>query len=251
MSNSPKITQEYSSPNYAERIKDIKYIILHFTEMTFNDAIERLCDRKSNVSAHYIIRNDGSIYQLVEDNLIAWHAGLSSWKGEEKLNENSIGIEMDNLGDCAFPKEQMASCKDLCLYLMDEYNIASENILGHSDIAPDRKIDPGVYFDWKYLQQNGIGIIPKNKTKKQYISSDNINIEDAQKILKNIGYKIDITGILDQQTSQVLRAFQSRFCPEVIHQKGLQYYNNLDSKYYLDDITWKTLLDFYYVCLRY
>lgn len=243
MNSTPEILNAYSSPNYDARIKNIKYIILHYTEMTFNGAVERLCSEESSVSAHYIIKDDGSIYQLVEDNYIAWHAGMSFWQGEEKLNESSIGIEMDNLGDHPFPKEQMSSCKDLCLYLMHKYNIAPQNVLGHSDIAPDRKIDPGIYFDWKYLAEHGIGIIPKNKYKKEHITSNNMNINEAQKILANIGYKIAITGILDQQTSNVLRAFQSRLCPEIIMRKGLEYYNNLDSKYELDNITWQTLLN--------
>ena len=236
----PKIFKQYSSPNYAIREKNIKYIVLHYTEMTFTGALERLCDKESNVSAHYLIKADGTIYQLVEDKHVAWHAGISYWRGEEKLNQNSIGIEMDNSGRDVFPNKQMSSCADLCLYLMDKYNIKSGAVIGHSDIAPDRKIDPGIFFDWQYLAKRGVGIIPAENAQ---VNVD-IDIKSAQQILTGIGYKIDVTGVLDQQTSNVLRAFQSRFCPQVIHQLGVEYYNNLDNHYGLDDTTKRTLLKF-------
>ena len=106
------INSKFPSPNYSVRNKKIEYIIIHFTEMTFDGALDRLTDAESQLSAHYLIKEDGEIFQLVADDNIAWHAGKSSWHGRESLNQNSIGIELDNLGNCKFNDSMVSSTRE-------------------------------------------------------------------------------------------------------------------------------------------
>lgn len=162
------ITQ-YPSHNFNDRPKNTKidYIILHYTDtLTMQDALDILCDPKAEVSSHYAIAEDGMLYQLVDDSKRAWHAGLSKWKGVENLNNNSIGIEIQNKGHHfgyavtgtwpEFPKIQIDNLKQLLKHLMQKYTIAPQHILGHEDIAPGRKIDPGPAFPWHELLELGI-----------------------------------------------------------------------------------------------
>ncbi|MDP5110480.1 MAG: N-acetylmuramoyl-L-alanine amidase [Rickettsiaceae bacterium] len=230
------VNTNFSSPNFSERTAPIEYVILHFTEMLFEDALTRLCAKEHEVSAHYIIKEDGEIFQLVDDKNLAWHAGESSWHGKGKLNQNSIGIELDNLGNKTFSKAQMNSCIELCKTLSIRYNIPKENFIGHSDIAPDRKIDPGIFFDWELLYKYGLGVWHKVEPP----SIDTIlyefgvvgkNIGKIQSKLKKLGYKIAITENFDQQTNYIIRAFQSKFCPHIIEKLGIEYYNDPNSKY--------------------
>ena len=195
------------SPNFEERPQGCgpRFVILHYTEMLFDDAISKLCDKNAKVSTHYLIKKTGEIYNLVADKYIAWHAGVSYWKGLEKLNDHSIGIEIDNMGNEPFTTEQMDSCIALCYFLMKKYDIPRENVIGHSDIAPDRKVDPGMFFDWKLLDKNGIGIPCKHDISK-------IGIAAKQQYLKNMGYKIEVTGENDPQTQYVIKAFEDHFC---------------------------------------
>lgn len=198
------------SPNFDERPLGCshRFVILHYTEMLFDDAISKLCDKNAGVSAHYLIKKTGEIYNLVLDKYKAWHAGSSCWKGLEKLNDHSIGIEIDNMGNEPFTKQQMDSCIVLCHFLMQKYHIPRENVLGHSDIAPDRKLDPGMFFDWKLLDKNGIGIPCKHDIK-------DLSIVEKQQYLKDMGYKIEVTGELDEQTNYVIRAFDMHFCQDI------------------------------------
>lgn len=233
------LNTNFSSPNFSARIKPIEYIILHFTEMSFEGALARLCDKNSEVSAHYLIKENGEIFQLVQEKNIAWHAGKSSWHGKEKLNQNSIGIELDNLGNKAFSKAQMDSCIELCKALSAVYNIPKENFIGHSDVAPERKIDPGIFFNWELLYREGFGIWPTIKPSSLNVilyefGAIGENIGKIQSKLKKLGYNIEITETFDQQTNYVIRAFQSKFCPYTIKELGLEYYGNLDSKYSWD-----------------
>lgn len=200
------IITNITSPNFDKRPDGCspKFIILHYTEMLFEDAIAKLCDKEAKVSAHYLIKKTGEIYNLVADEYTAWHAGVSYWNGITKLNDHSIGIEIDNMGNEPFTKEQMDSCITLCHSLMRQHNISRENVLGHSDIAPDRKLDPGIFFDWELLVPNGIGIEGKHDI-------GGLDIIGKQKYLKDMGYKIEVTGILDEQTKYVIRAFDLRF----------------------------------------
>ena len=126
------------------------------------ESIKKLRDSKSNVSSHYLISRNGLIYKLVKEKHVAWHAGHSRWGGYKNLNNNSIGIELVNKGHqfgyTSFKKEQISNLLKLCKKLVKKYNIKARNILGHSDISPIRKIDPGEKFPWKYLAIKGIGI---------------------------------------------------------------------------------------------
>ncbi len=152
------INTKFSSPNYSVRTKIIEYIIVHFTEIPFEDALEKLTNIQNQVSVHYLIKGNGEIFQLVSDDNIAWHAGKSYWHGQLALNKNSIGIELDNFGNNVFTLQQMQSCIILCKALMKKYNILSTSFIGHSDVAPDRKIDPGLFFDWKGCSIEGLEI---------------------------------------------------------------------------------------------
>ena len=147
------------SPNFNSRkrnYKEIKFIIFHYTGMQSETAaIKKLTKIQSGVSSHYFIKNNGEIISMVPDLYIAWHAGVSFWKDESFLNKNSIGIEISNPGHTfnykKFSKEQIKSIVKVGKFLISKYKIKPQNILGHSDIAPFRKRDPGEKFPWKYL----------------------------------------------------------------------------------------------------
>jgi N-acetylmuramoyl-L-alanine amidase len=152
------ITLNYS-PNFEttkRKLNQIKFIIFHYTGMKKeSEAIKRLTDTKSKVSCHYLIKNNGEIVAMVPDLYEAWHAGVSSWKNFKSLNKHSIGIEISNPGHeynyKKFSKKQIQSLKRLSQFLIKKYRINQKNILGHSDIAPFRKKDPGENFPWKYF----------------------------------------------------------------------------------------------------
>jgi len=144
-------------------IGSIKFIIIHYTGMQSDrESIKRLCNPISKVSSHYLITRSGKIYQLVKNQKIAWHAGISCWGKYKNLNKNSIGIELVNkghrLGYSSFKKKQIFSLIKICKNLKKKYKIKDKNILGHSDIAPTRKNDPGEKFPWEFLALNKIGV---------------------------------------------------------------------------------------------
>lgn len=155
------MSKKYTSPNYNER-KDGKkpsIIVIHYTGMkTAEAALERLCEPAAEVSAHYLIEENGCVHDLVPEEKRAWHAGVSNWEGETDINSVSIGIELENpgheFGYRPFPKEQMQSLAKLCKSIMVRHDI--KTILGHSDVAPERKQDPGELFDWQWLAKNGV-----------------------------------------------------------------------------------------------
>ena len=160
----------YTTLNYSlnfdikkRNIRDIKFIIFHYTGMKKEiDAINQLTNQKSRVSSHYFIKKNGEILTLVPDLYIAWHAGISSWKKYKSINKYSIGIEISNPGHDnkykEFSKKQINSILKLTKFLIKKYKIKRPFVLGHSDVAPDRKIDPGEKFPWKYLSKKNIGI---------------------------------------------------------------------------------------------
>ena len=168
---------------------------------------------------------------------------MSCWKGIEKLNHHSIGIEIDNLGDEEFTEHQITACIELCNSLQIKYNIQPQNILGHSDIAPDRKWDPGLFLDWKTLLQHNIGISfsTRHHANNKILFSINDtgkNVMQLQTALKKIGYRISVNGIFDLETNYAVRAFQSHFCPEVILERGgIQYFRNIDSIFPWDEFS--------------
>ncbi|MBU3655645.1 MAG: N-acetylmuramoyl-L-alanine amidase, partial [Alphaproteobacteria bacterium] len=163
------------SPNYRPRPADlpwqqvIQHLVIHYTEMNLTDSLNRLRSREADVSCHYVIDEEGAIYQLVADRHAAHHAGKSFWRGVSGLNATSIGIELVNRGHAnldkdgqlpPYPGEQLASLIRLCHHLILQYPIGALNVVGHSDIAPTRKIDPGEHFPWLLLAEAGIGLWP-------------------------------------------------------------------------------------------
>ncbi len=162
------IIRTYQSPNYDERknAQPIDTVIIHYTDMLSAEAaLKLLCDPASKVSSHYLIDKEGLIYQLVDEHHRAWHAGVSSWKGETNINCRSVGIELDNRGHThgpePFPEKQIESLLDLLKDITDRYSIPANRILGHSDVAPLRKKDPGELFPWSRLAEKGYGILAK------------------------------------------------------------------------------------------
>ncbi len=152
---------EYTSPNFNDRIGDDapEMIVIHYTGMqSAAAALERLCDPAAEVSAHYVIDEDGVTYKLVEEENRAWHAGVSQWDGERDINSASIGIELVNpgheFGYRGFPSAQMEALATLCKDIMSRHDI--KTVLGHSDVAPERKQDPGELFDWSWLANTGV-----------------------------------------------------------------------------------------------
>ena len=152
--------KQYLSPNFSKnlrKISKIQYIIIHYTGMNSQKvAIKKLQSRVAKVSTHYLISKRGVIYQMVKDQYVAWHAGKSRWGNDKNLNLKSIGIELVNKGDEKFPILQIQSLCMLIKYLKDKHKIQKKNVLGHSHIAPGRKIDPGVHFPWKKLSNQNL-----------------------------------------------------------------------------------------------
>jgi N-acetylmuramoyl-L-alanine amidase len=226
------ITLNYS-PNFEARKRkknEIKFIVLHYTGMKKeSEAIERLTNINSKVSSHYLIKNNGEIVIIVPDLYEAWHAGVSSWKNFKSLNKYSIGIEISNPGHDhdykKFSKKQIQSLKKLCKFLIKKYKINKKNILGHSDIAPNRKKDPGEKFPWHYLAKFGIGKW-HSISKKTLINNrrKKINLTDKKFFFTNlsrIGYLTKNTAIFkkDKFLNLVVVAFQRRFRQELINGK--------------------------------
>jgi N-acetylmuramoyl-L-alanine amidase len=208
----------HPSPNRGSRNGvAVDMLVLHYPGMASAEAaLERLCDPAAEVSAHYLIAEDGTVFRLVPEEARAWHAGVSSWAGATNLNSRSIGIELANPGHDgglpAFAEPQMAALIALAHHIMGRHGIASHRVLGHSDIAPERKQDPGERFDWARLARAGIGIWPEPAA----ANPGPPDIPAVQRDLARFGYRIDPTGILDAQTACVLRAFQRHFRPACV-----------------------------------
>ena len=153
-----KIHQQIS-PNCGPRRNGLipRFVVLHYTAMpTAKDAIRRLCDPKAEVSAHYVICKTGRVSQLVSEGQRAWHAGAGEWNGLTDMNSRSIGIELDNDGQGPFSDAQMQSLEALLAPMLLAWNIPPKNVIGHSDMAPGRKFDPGPLFDWPRLEGQGL-----------------------------------------------------------------------------------------------
>lgn len=153
------------SPNFGPRRDGLtpELIVLHYTAMaTAQAALERLCDPEHEVSAHYLIHRDGRLYQLVDEDQRAWHAGAGEWRGQGDVNSRSVGIEIDNTGRAPFSEPQLNTLEALLPAIMQRWSIAPENIIGHSDMAPERKSDPGPRFPWERLARQGVAIWPNS-----------------------------------------------------------------------------------------
>ena len=220
---------DYFSPNFDRNKRSkrkIKVLVIHYTGMqSERESLNRLCNSKLKVSCHYLINRKGRIFRLVQDNDIAWHAGKSCWSKYKNLNHNSIGIELTNKGHrfgyTNFTQKQISQLLALSNKLIKKHKIYRKNIVGHSDIAPTRKIDPGEKFPWKYLSKNKIGIwhnlevnllkkfrrkkVQKKRDKKKFI-----------KDLNKIGYCIR-TNANKFVFGKTVRAFQRHFRNDVIN----------------------------------
>tara|TARA_Y100000992_G_scaffold297593_1_gene261416 strand:+ start:1529 stop:2254 length:726 start_codon:yes stop_codon:yes gene_type:complete len=220
---SKKTTLSYIyTPNFYKKKREkkkIKFLIIHYTGMrSEKNAIKKLVSNTSNVSCHYFIKKNGEIIQMLPDLYIAWHAGLSKWKNYNLLNTNSLGIEIHNPGHQygykSFTKEQIKSLIYLLKKLIKKYRVNKKNILGHSDVAPERKKDPGEKFPWQLLFNKQIGIwhrLKESKLKKlknKLITSSDTRL--GLKLLKKIGYKFN-------NKSKVVKAFQRRFRQKLIN----------------------------------
>ena len=219
------------SPNFNSKkrtYKKIQFIIFHYTGMKKeSEAINRLTNIQSEVSSHYLIKNNGVILTLVSDLYEAWHAGKSSWKNYKSLNQYSIGIEIINpghkFGYKKFSKKQISSLFKLSKFLIKKYKINPRNILGHSDIAPERKKDPGEKFPWEYLSKNNIGLWHTLK-KKELMKNRNCKTSKIEKeLFFNNLFKIGYSKNPLKDSSKnrylkvLIKAFQRRFRQKMIN----------------------------------
>jgi N-acetylmuramoyl-L-alanine amidase len=193
------------SPNFDARMGEVQHLVLHYTGMqTGAAAVERLCDPAAKVSSHYVVDEDGTVYCLVEEQFRAWHAGISYWRGIRALNDSSIGIEIVNPGHewgyRSFPEVQIAAVLTLTQEILRRHPIPAHNVVGHSDIAPDRKQDPGELFPWKRLAGQGVGIWTDAFGAPGDLAAD----------LAAIGYDMSLP------LPSVIVAFQRHFLPEQI-----------------------------------
>lgn len=207
-------------PYFDERNTKIDMIVIHCIARSVSGAIDSF--HRHQVSAHYIIDEKGKIYHLIDEHKRAWHAGKSFWKGEENLNHQSIGIELCSpaFGQAPYPFAQISALIRLCKHLKRKYHIKKNRILGHSDIAPTRKADPGKTFPWNYLARHGLGISCKlNNAQK-------LEQTDEKKLLAEIGYDVsDITA--------AKWAFIRHFMPKYVPDDTIE---NLENKPYPDEI---------------
>lgn len=204
-----------ASPNFNDRAAScgVDYVVLHYTGMrSAQEALARLCDPVAQVSAHYLIDEDGAITQLVDEDRRAWHAGQSFWRGATDLNSLSIGIELVNpgheFGYRAFPDVQIGALVGLLREIYARHPaLRAQSLLAHSDIAPERKTDPGELFPWAQLAVQGFGLWPESATETGVLPQ-----EEIMRLLRGIGYGIDVARPESLQAAQT--AFLRRYHPE-------------------------------------
>ncbi|PTE07749.1 N-acetylmuramoyl-L-alanine amidase [Mesorhizobium helmanticense] len=210
------------SPNFGPRRETIRpdMIVLHYTGMKTGAGAEAwLCDPASEVSAHYLVHEDGQIVQMVRESDRAWHAGKSSWFGRTDINSCSIGIEIVNpghsLGYRSFPKRQIDAVIGLCKGIVHRHSIPPQRVLAHSDVAPGRKIDPGEKFPWKALFEAGVGHLVEAASIRGGAAlktgDAGAEVEALQSMLALYGYGVEISGAFDRQTEIAVDAFQRHF----------------------------------------
>ena len=216
------------SPNFTKRRGASKpdMVVLHYTATSSaSNALNTLCSSKAQVSAHYLISENGCIFNLVDENKRAWHAGLSQWGGISDINSHSIGIELSNDGFSPFGEKLMGSLETLLKEILKKWNIPAHRVLGHSDISPGRKIDPGRKFDWERLSLSGLAI---------FVESKGILKVDRNKFvsdLKRFGYNVEVPF------ETLLLSFRLRFNPFVVgalSKNDVTIANNLALKYPVD-----------------
>jgi len=226
------ISNKYGSPNFnpRENAKLLDTIIIHYTGMKNAElALNHLCNKNSKVSAHYFINEEGNIWQLVDDCNVAWHAGVSKWLNRKNLNDTSIGIELVNPGHQygykVFSENQYKSLEKLIEILVIKYDIKKDRILGHSDIAPSRKLDPGEKFDWHRLAKKGLAIWP---TKILRVPES----MESDKLLYNLLYEIGYD--VKNHFRPSLLAFKRHFIPNNIDEDANEKLINIAYSVYKD-----------------
>lgn len=213
------------SPNFSKKRgkRVIKFVIIHYTGMQSEiESILRLKNSNSKVSCHYLINRKGKITRMVEDKNIAWHAGKSKWKKYKNLNSKSIGIELVNRGHRfgyeSYSNNQIKSLIQLCKYLKKKHKIKSENFLGHSDIAPLRKIDPGEKFPWKRLSKHKIGNWYREVKVKRETYSNKTEF-NFFKNLRILGFQYFSLRKRNSSDKKIIKSFQSHYCPKNVNGK--------------------------------
>lgn len=187
------------SPNYGQRKGGlgVELIVLHYTAMDeCQAALDRLCDKEAEVSSHYLIDRDGKLFRLVDEEKRAWHAGEGRWAGRDDVNSRSIGIELDNDGNGAFTEPLMTTLEALLAELLERHELSPKAVIGHSDLAPGRKNDPGPYFNWERLADAGLSVWPEPSLRGDFM-------RDAA----YFGYPVEAGEL------QILSAFRQRFRP--------------------------------------
>ncbi len=215
----------HASPNFDERPQtaNIDMLVLHYTGMpSASGALARLVEKEAKVSAHYLVDENGDVFHLVEETKRAWHAGKSSWRGRESLNDYSVGIEIVNpgheFGYCPFPAKQIKAVVELSKSIVKRHAIPPIHVVAHSDIAPSRKEDPGELFPFATLAKAGIGIwptidAPKANNVEVRPGESGPHVKSLQTQLNDFGYSIKTSGVWDLATHYAVVAFQRRFTP--------------------------------------
>mgnify|MGYP001161295474 FL=1 len=215
------ILHRYKSLNFDLRKKKISFLIFHYTET--NDlakAIKLLTSKKRRVSCHYVVDTNGTIYNLVDEKKRAWHAGESMWKRSKDINSRSIGVEIVYPGEVLgkkYKRKQIESIIKLSLFLKKKYKIRNQNILGHSDIAPNRKIDPGIYFPWEALSKSSLGLWVEDR-----LDNSELNKESLKLFLKNLqklGYPYLKLNNTSDFNKFVIESFHRHHLPSMVKSK--------------------------------
>ena len=212
------ISHRYKSLNFDLRKKKISFLIFHYTETSdLEKAIRLLTNKKRKVSSHYVIDTNGNIFNLVDESKRAWHAGESMWKKSKDINSRSIGIEIVYPGEILrkrYKKQQINSIIKLSLILKRKYKILDKNILGHSDVAPNRKIDPGIYFPWEVLNKNSIGLWVKDRPDNSKLDKESLKL--FLKNLKKLGYPyLQVNNTFDFNKS-IIESFHRHHLPGMV-----------------------------------
>lgn len=215
---------EAASPNFNERTVPPDMVVLHYTGMqTGAVALERLCDAEAKVSSHYLVEEDGGVYRLVAEERRAWHAGVAFWKGETDINGRSIGIEIVNpgheFGYRPFPDAQIEAVIALLADIRGRWDIEDARIVGHSDVAPARKQDPGELFPWKRLAEAGHGLWVEPEAAPGAAlaeGEEGAGVFALQAGFTRLGYDCAPSGKFDAETTTVVRAFQRHWRPEKV-----------------------------------
>lgn len=225
--DSKLVTLFCPSPNIEPRKegRDPDLLLLHYTGMeSAEGALAWLTTPESNVSCHYLVDEAGRISQMVNEEMRAWHAGSACWAGEDDINSCSIGIEIHNpgheFGYPDFPDAQMKAVEALCLDIFERHEIPPRRVLAHSDVAPERKSDPGEKFDWRRLAKAGVGLWvepePAGSDDGLGPGDEGDEVRILQALLKQFGYGLELSGAYDEATVAVVRAFQRHWRSEKI-----------------------------------